>query len=149
MQESLRGIRREKRLLLKGSTTLGAKLHEAGWTVQGGRLMKDGRPFEFEMLLVQPDFERVVLPLRRSLARMGVTMNVRMVDVSQYLERLNRFDFDMIVGSFPQSLSPGNEQRSFWHSSSARTPGSRNYCDDRSEERRVGKECRSRWSPYH
>ena len=21
--------------------------------------------------------------------------------------------------------------------------------DDRSEERRVGKECRSRWSPYH
>ena len=22
-------------------------------------------------------------------------------------------------------------------------------CDDRSEERRVGKECRSRWSPYH
>lgn len=103
-------------------------LREAGWTVQGGRLMKDGRPFEFEMLLVQPDFERVALPLRRSLARLGVTMNVRMVDVSQYLERLNRFDFDMIVGSFPQSLSPGNEQRSFWHSSSARTPGSRNYC---------------------
>ena len=23
------------------------------------------------------------------------------------------------------------------------------YYDDRSEERRVGKECRSRWSPYH
>ena len=23
------------------------------------------------------------------------------------------------------------------------------YGDDRSEERRVGKECRSRWSPYH
>ena len=22
-------------------------------------------------------------------------------------------------------------------------------CDTRSEERRVGKECRSRWSPYH
>ena len=22
-------------------------------------------------------------------------------------------------------------------------------CEDRSEERRVGKECRSRWSPYH
>ena len=23
------------------------------------------------------------------------------------------------------------------------------YQDERSEERRVGKECRSRWSPYH
>ena len=23
------------------------------------------------------------------------------------------------------------------------------FTDDRSEERRVGKECRSRWSPYH
>ena len=25
----------------------------------------------------------------------------------------------------------------------------RAYCAARSEERRVGKECRSRWSPYH
>ena len=25
----------------------------------------------------------------------------------------------------------------------------RHCFDDRSEERRVGKECRSRWSPYH
>lgn len=103
-------------------------LREAGWAVQNGRLMKDGQPFEFEMLLVQPDFERVGLPLKRNLARLGINMNVRLVDVSQYLERLNRFDFDMIVSSFPQSLSPGNEQRSFWHSASAHVPGSRNYC---------------------
>lgn len=103
-------------------------LREAGWTVQNGRLMKDGQPLEFEVLLVQPDFERVALPLKRNLARLGVTLNVRLVDVSQYLERLNRFDFDMIVSSFPQSLSPGNEQRSFWHSASAHVPGSRNYC---------------------
>lgn len=103
-------------------------LRQAGWSVQGGKLVKDGRPFVFEMLLVQPDFERVVLPFQRNLARLGITMNVRMVDTSQYLERLRGFDFDMIVSSFPQSLSPGNEQRSFWHSASADTPGSRNYC---------------------
>ena len=29
------------------------------------------------------------------------------------------------------------------------TPNDRSYIADRSEERRVGKECRSRWSPYH
>jgi len=103
-------------------------LKEAGWVVQNGKLTKDGKPFVFEMLLVQPDFERVVLPFQRNLARLGITMSVRMVDTSQYLERLRGFDFDMIVTSFPQSLSPGNEQRSFWHSASADMPGSRNYC---------------------
>lgn len=103
-------------------------LRRAGWSVEGGKLVKDGKPFVFEMLLVQPDFERVVLPFQRNLARLGITMSVRMVDTSQYLERLRGFDFDMIVSSFPQSLSPGNEQRSFWHSASADMPGSRNYC---------------------
>lgn len=103
-------------------------LRQAGWSVEDGKLVKDGRPFIFEMLLVQPDFERVVLPFQRNLARLGITMSVRMVDTSQYLERLRGFDFDMIVSSFPQSLSPGNEQRSFWHSASADMPGSRNYC---------------------
>ena len=103
-------------------------LRQAGWSVEGGKLVKDGQPFVFEMLLVQPDFERVVLPFQRNLARLGITMSVRMVDTSQYLERLRGFDFDMIVSSFPQSLSPGNEQRSFWHSTSADMPGSRNYC---------------------
>ncbi|MDY0226777.1 MAG: extracellular solute-binding protein [Desulfomicrobium apsheronum] len=103
-------------------------LRQAGWSVQDGKLVKDGKPFVFEMLLVQPDFERVVLPFQRNLTRLGITMSVRMVDTSQYLERLRGFDFDMIVSSFPQSLSPGNEQRSFWHSASADMPGSRNYC---------------------
>ena len=28
-------------------------------------------------------------------------------------------------------------------------PLDRSIADERSEERRVGKECRSRWSPYH
>ena len=116
------------RSVLENLRTAADLLKEAGWVVQNGKLTKDGRPFVFEMLLVQPDFERVVLPFQRNLARLGITMSVRMVDTSQYLERLRGFDFDMIVTSFPQSLSPGNEQRSFWHSASADLPGSRNYC---------------------
>ncbi|NLY40578.1 MAG: ABC transporter substrate-binding protein [Desulfovibrionales bacterium] len=103
-------------------------LAQAGWTVQNGVLTRDGQPFVFEMLLVQADFERVVLPFQRNLARLGITMNVRLVDTSQYLQRLRSFDYDMIVSSFGQSLSPGNEQRFMWHSSSATMPGARNYC---------------------
>ena len=114
---------------IRGNLRTAAELlKKAGWDVVNGKLTKDGRPFVFEMLLVQPDFERVVLPFQRNLSRLGIAMTVRMVDTSQYLERLRGFDFDMIVTSFAQSLSPGNEQRSFWHSSSADTPGSRNYC---------------------
>lgn len=103
-------------------------LTQAGWSVHQGKLMRDGKPFVFEMLLVQQDFERVVLPFQRNLARLGITMNVRLVDTSQYLERLRSFDYDMIVSSFGQSVSPGNEQRFMWHSSSATMPGARNYC---------------------
>jgi microcin C transport system substrate-binding protein len=51
---------------------------------------------------------------------------VRTVDSSQYTERIRKFDFDMIVATWGQSLSPGNEQRSFWSSSSADVTGSRN-----------------------
>ena len=37
------------------------------------------------------------------------------------------FDFDMTVMSYPQSSSPGNEQREFWGTSRADMTGSRNY----------------------
>lgn len=102
------------------------QLKSAGWTMQGGKLVKDGKPFEFEMLLVSSQFERIVLPMKRNLQRMGIDMKVRLVDTTQYLNRLRDFDFDMTVSSFPQSLSPGNEQRDFWGSANANRPDSRN-----------------------
>jgi len=80
----------------------------------------------FEMLLVNPAFERVVLPLKKNLERLGVQMDVRTVDTSQYQKRLDEFDFAMIVAGIGQSLSPGNEQRDFWSSEKAEEPGSRN-----------------------
>lgn len=103
-------------------------LNEAGWSVQNGKLVNEttGKPMGFEMLLVSPDFERVVLPFKQNLARLGIDMSIRTVDPAQYQRRLDDFDFDMVVGSFGQSLSPGNEQRDFWGSVAADTPGSRN-----------------------
>ena len=80
-----------------------------------------------EILLVSPAFERVVAPLIRSLERLGVVAKIRTIDTAQYQNRLDRFDFDVIVGGWGQSLSPGNEQRNFWSSAAADQDGSRNF----------------------
>ena len=88
-------------------------LKEAGWTFKGEQLVNDqtGQPFEFEILLDNPQFERIVLPFVQNLKRMGITARVRTVDPAQYEKRMETFDFDMTVVLFPESLSPGNEQR--------------------------------------
>jgi len=113
-------IRRNLRAALR---LLGA----AGWRVRERRLVDaEGRPMRFEILLVSPSFERVVLPFRRNLERLGIEVAVRTVDPAQYQRRLDTFDFDMVIATFGQSLSPGNEQRDYWSSKAADTPGSRN-----------------------
>lgn len=104
-----------------------ALLQEAGWRIENDRLVNEnGEHLSFEFLLVQADFERILLPYKRNLASLGIEMNLRRIDVSQYVNRLRSRDFDMVVTGFGQSNSPGNEQREYWHSSSADNPGSRN-----------------------
>ncbi|GAB3473514.1 extracellular solute-binding protein [Azotobacter salinestris] len=103
-------------------------LQEAGWRVEGDRMLDaKGQPVRIEFLLVQADFERILLPYKRNLADLGINLEIRRVDVSQYINRLRSRDFDMMVGGFAQSNSPGNEQREYWHSDSADNPGSRNF----------------------
>ena len=104
-----------------------ALLKEAGWEVKSGKLVDGkGQPMAFEMLLNDASFERIVLPFKQSLERIGVDMRVRTVDTAQYQKRTDDFDFDLTVEGFGQSLSPGNEQRDFWSSAAAKLPGSRN-----------------------
>ncbi|MBP5102204.1 extracellular solute-binding protein [Pseudomonas protegens] len=103
-------------------------LQEAGWRIVDDKMVDaQGKPVVIEFLLAQTEFERVLLPFKRNLSDLGIDLVIRRVDVSQYITRVRSRDFDMIVGSFPQSNSPGNEQREFWMSSSADKPGSRNY----------------------
>jgi len=103
-------------------------LKQAGWTIRDMKfVMPDGKPMTFEFLLISPEFERVILPYARNLRKLGIDVHVRLVDPSQYINRLNKFDFDMIVGGWGQSLSPGNEQRIYWSSKAADSPGSRNF----------------------
>jgi microcin C transport system substrate-binding protein len=101
---------------------------EAGYEVKDRKLVnvKTGEPMVVEFLLSEPSFERVALFLKPSLERMGITMTVRTVDDSQYENRLRNWDFDIVLGSWGQSLSPGNEQLGFWGSQAADMPGSRN-----------------------
>jgi len=102
-------------------------LREAGWKIDGRRLVNDaGEQLRFEILLHDTSFERVVLPWRQNLERIGVRMDVRVVDVTQYLNRLRSFDYDMVISSIGQSLSPGNEQREYFHSEFAHSPNGRN-----------------------
>ncbi|MGE8943736.1 extracellular solute-binding protein [Leptospira interrogans] len=102
-------------------------LAEAGWKPKNGVLTNAaGEELNVEFLLVQPDFERVVLPFKTNLERLGIKTSVRIVDTSQYQRRSDTFDFDIIVDSFQQSVSPGNEQRDFWGSAAADVDGSRN-----------------------
>jgi len=87
---------------------------------------RTGAPFEFEILLAEAPFERITLPFAKNLERLGITARVRTVDTAQYQNREVSFDFDMIVGLWPESLSPGNEQIDNWTSARAGVPGSRN-----------------------
>lgn len=103
-----------------------ALLKEAGWTLADNVLVKDGRRLEFEMLLVNRGFERVIAPYAKNLERLGVRLNYRTVDTSLYQQRVDNFDFDALVQVWPQSPSPGNEQSGNWGSASADQPGSNN-----------------------
>ncbi|KAA2213806.1 extracellular solute-binding protein [Teichococcus oryzae] len=104
-----------------------ALLKEAGWTVKERRLVNEkNEPFTFEILMNGPTFERVALPYIQALQRLGIEARPRTVDPAQYQVRMDAFDYDMTTEVFPQSLSPGNEQRDFWTSAKAKEPGSRN-----------------------
>jgi len=113
----------------KGLRSATRLLRKAGWRIVDNQLInpRDGKPLVIDFLLVSPTFERVVAPFIRNLKRLGVKATIRTVDPAQYQNRVRDFDYDVIVSTFGQSRSPGNEQRNFWSSSAVKRPGSRNW----------------------
>lgn len=102
-------------------------LKERGWSLKDGVLQDGaGTRLSFEIILVSPSFERVMANYAKNLEKIGVEARYRTIDQALYEERIIKFDFDMTVDVIPQSLSPGNEQRNFWHSEAAGRNGSRN-----------------------
>ena len=105
-----------------------ALLRDAGYEIRNTKLVnaKTGEAFSIEFLVDDPATERFVLFYKPSLERIGMTVSVRVVDAAQYENRLRQWDFDIVVASWGESLSPGNEQRGYWSSAAADQPGSRN-----------------------
>lgn len=88
---------------------------------------KTGVRLSFEFIDANPAFERWILPFTQNLKRIGVECKFRVLDSTQYINRMQNFDFDMTTTVFAQSDSPGNEQREYWTSAKADIAGSRNY----------------------
>lgn len=104
-------------------------LAEAGWHLDN-KIMKNkksGEKLEFEVLLANRSFEKIVLTFKEALQRIGITLNVRLLDVNSYTYRVEHLDYDMIVGVIPQSPSLGNEQRDYFGSERADSIGTYNY----------------------
>jgi microcin C transport system substrate-binding protein len=115
--EAVRANLRESMRLLK----------EAGYEIKDRKLVDAaGNPITVEILVDDPGFERIALFFKPSLERIGVTTSIRVVDAAQYENRLRSFDFDVVTHTWPESLSPGNEQREYWGSQAADIPGSQN-----------------------
>lgn len=103
-------------------------LEEAGWKLRDGVLQNAaGQSFEFEVLLAQKGIDKILAPWARNLRKLGVVLNYRTVDTSLYQRRVESFDFDMVLLSYPMTMSPGNEQKEMFHSEVANLPNARNY----------------------
>jgi microcin C transport system substrate-binding protein len=111
----------------KNMATASRLIAEAGYRLKDGVLTNAaGVQLKAEFLIVDPSFDRAIQPYMRQLEKLGIKVSLRVVDTSQYQGRVDKFDFDIIVRTFAQSESPGNEQRYFWGSEAADKEGSRN-----------------------
>jgi microcin C transport system substrate-binding protein len=102
-------------------------LLDAGYQYREGALVdQHGKPYLLEILTKDESQQRIFLPYVRNLRKLGINASIRVVDIPQYIERTRRFDADMVLDSFPQTLTPGSEQVGYWGSSTAAASGSLN-----------------------
>jgi microcin C transport system substrate-binding protein len=95
-----------------------ALFRQAGWEIQNRRMVnvKSGEEMKFELLLYSPTFERVAIPFQQNLERAGITLNIRVVDTTQFTNRLRERDFDMINSSYSANIYPDSSLQIAWHS---------------------------------
>lgn len=103
-------------------------LKQGGYAIKDGKMVDSaGRQLGFEIMTQNTDQERIAIAYRRTLELLGVDVAIRTVDDSQYQRRTINFDYDMIIKSYPSSLSPGTEQTGRWGSASKKAEGSNNF----------------------
>ena len=107
-------------------------LNDAGWKVENGQRMKNGKPFVFEIIVSAIEDEKIALHFTDNLRKMGITASIRRLDAAAYIGRLNEYDFDMTLYYWLSTLSPGTEQILYWGCQAAKEPARWNYagiCD--------------------
>jgi peptide/nickel transport system substrate-binding protein len=113
------------RNVLREAVTL---LREAGYTIKDGQMKTaEGQPLAFEIMTQNEGQEKMALAYQRFLGALGIRAGVRTVDDSQYQQRTQSFDYDIIIKSLPSTLSPGFEQVGRWTSAARDRPGSENF----------------------
>ncbi|MBL6665266.1 MAG: ABC transporter substrate-binding protein [Rickettsiales bacterium] len=102
-------------------------LEKAGYVLRDNYLFdKNGKKVSLEFLIGSKNFEMIIAPFVKNLKKLGIDASVKFVEENQYKTRVNNFDYDIIVGIFPQALIPGNELYAYFHSSQKDVKGSRN-----------------------
>ncbi len=107
-------------------------LKESGWNIIDGKRVKNGKPLSFKLILSAPEEEKIALNFKKSLQRLGVEINIRVLDSASFQLRRQNYDYDMILHHWQNSLSPGTEQLLYWGCEAADQPGRFNYaglCD--------------------
>ena len=67
-----------------------------------------------------------MLPFIENLRKIGITAKTRILETNTYKNKLDKFDFDIIVGGYRGFHLPGNEQKDLWGSQSATIESSNN-----------------------
>lgn len=106
-------------------------LKEAGYDFVDGKMtnLSTKEPLEFEILSSSANgstFTKVMLPFIENLRKIGIKAVFRNLEINIFKNRLDNFDFDVAIISYPVSQLPGNEQREYWGSESADIKGSNN-----------------------
>jgi len=103
-------------------------LTKAGFKRVGSKLVDgNGNPLEFEILTQSTRQEKLAIAYMRSLETLGINVSIRTVDDAQYQQRVQEYDYDMVLQTYRASLSPGIEQVWRWGSRSRDLPGTFNF----------------------
>lgn len=104
-------------------------LEQSGWVVKNGKRVnhKTGENMDFEILIGSPEEEKLALSFKRSLSQLGITVTTRTLDAAAFQSRLTKYDYDMVLYNWQNTLSPGTEQTVYWGCAAAKQEGRFNY----------------------
>ncbi len=103
-------------------------LEESGWKLVNGKMINDkSEQLTLRLMLNSPTMQRIYLPYQKNLARLGIHLEIQLIDQTQYVNRLRAYDYDLLHATIPQSNTPGNEQRYMWSGKVVNESGTRNY----------------------